>query len=118
MLSNTTASAIEWCGHKGYLSNLSWQETAYVIRLCNDWFDVFNSKCMYGKHTGKNSYGINIEEQIIILNNMTTFIKETRVGKHITLLPFQKGIILSNTSLQQLLSYKSNIVLLIFLLRI
>lgn len=36
---------------------------------------------------------------------MTTFIKETRIGKHKTLLPFQKGIILSNTSLQQLLPY-------------
>lgn len=36
---------------------------------------------------------------------MTIFVKETRIGKHKTLLPFQKGIIVSNTSLQQLLSY-------------
>lgn len=57
---------------------------------------------MYGKHIGKNAFGINVEEQIIILNNMTTFIKETKIGKHETLLPFQKGIILSNSSLQLL----------------
>lgn len=105
VLSNTIASAIEWCGRKSYLLDLPYQEAAYVIRLCNDWFDVFNAKCKYGKHTGKNAYGINIEEQNVILNNMMSFINETRIGKHKTLLPFQKGILVSIASLQQLLLY-------------
>jgi len=42
----------------------------YVIRLCNDCFDIFNAKCKYGKHTGKNAYGIHVEKQNAILNMM------------------------------------------------
>jgi len=49
VLSNTTTSALEWCGRKGYLLNLPYQEAVYVIRLCNDWFDIFNVKCKYRK---------------------------------------------------------------------
>jgi hypothetical protein len=59
---------------------------------------------MYGKYKGKHVYGINVEEQNVILN-MSALINEIQIGKHKSLLPFQKGILVSNTSLQQLLPY-------------
>lgn len=46
-----------------------------------------------------------MKEQDQILNKITTVMKNSRVGSHKTLLPFQKGIILSNTSLKELLKY-------------
>jgi len=90
---------------KGLLPDFNSEEAAYVIKLCNDWFDIFNAKCMYGKHDGKNAYGVDIEKQNSILNNMTTFITELRLSRHKSLLLFQKGIIVSNTSLQEMLPY-------------
>lgn len=50
-------------------------------------------------------YGINLEYQNSILNQMTELVKKLKTGKKRTTLPFQKGIILSNSSLQQLLPY-------------
>jgi len=41
--------------------------------------DIFNVKYKYGKHTGKNAYGIHVEKQNIILNNMMAFINEIRI---------------------------------------
>ncbi|CAL1683874.1 unnamed protein product [Lasius platythorax] len=40
-----------------------------------------------------------------ILNEMTNFMNKMRVKGHKNLLPFQKGVLLVNTSLQQLLPY-------------
>jgi len=105
LLSASTASALQWCGQKGYLENVEWMETARVIKLLNDWFDIFNSKSMYGKHSEKNAYGINLEEQNAILHDVTSFMYELRVGSHKSLMLFQKGFIVSNNSLEQLLPY-------------
>lgn len=86
LLSERTASAIEWYGQKGYLDNFDWKETRRVIRLFNDWFDVFNASSMYGKHDGKNAYGINLEKQDGILREMTELINEMVIGKHKSLI--------------------------------
>jgi len=102
VFSNSIVSAIKWCNLKGLLPDFNSEEAAYVIKLCNDWFDIFNAK---GKHDDKNAYGVDIEKQNSILNNMTTFITELRLGRHKSLLLFQKGIIVSNTSLQEMLPY-------------
>jgi len=105
LFSERTALAIEWYGQKGYLNNFDWKETARVIRLFNDWFDIFNASSMYGKHDGKNAYGINLEKQDDILREMTELTNETTIGKHKSLITFQKGIIVNNCSLQQFLPY-------------
>jgi len=105
LFSERTASAMEWYGQKGYLNNFDWKETARVIRLFNDWFDIFNASSMYGKHDGKNAYGINLEKQDDILREMTELMNEMTIGKHKSLITFQKGIIVSNCSLQQFLPY-------------
>lgn len=66
---------------------------------------VFNSKAKYGQHSGVNAYGINLNEQSKTINEMTQFIEEMRVGQKSSLLPFQKGILLSNKSLTEMSSY-------------
>jgi len=55
LFSERTALAIERT--KRILNYFDWKETARVIRLFNDWFDIFNASSMYGKHDGKNAYG-------------------------------------------------------------
>ncbi|XP_077270670.1 uncharacterized protein LOC143901913 [Temnothorax americanus] len=105
LLSATTAASLRWCGQKGFLENVEWVETARMIKLLNDWFDIFNSKSMYGNYSGKNAYGKNLEEQNAILHEMTSFMYELRVGNHKSLMLFQKGFIVSSNSLEQLLPY-------------
>lgn len=53
---------------------------------------------MYENHPGLNAYGIELEKQNNLLEKMTLFIQE--VSGHKTLLPFQKEILLCNSSLK------------------
>lgn len=55
-----------------------------------------------------NAYGIDVDEQNKIINNMNEFIMEIRVGQRNSLLQFQKGILLSNQSLQAMFVYLQN----------
>lgn len=103
LFSNTNAAAIEWCGLHGFMKDyLTWSETARFLNLINRWFDLFNSVCKFGNHEGLHAYGIHLEKQNAILNEVTQVIQNLRVGKRNSLLPFQKYILLSNTSLMRL----------------
>lgn len=111
VLSNNTAEAIRWCGINKFFCEpyyRNWNKCADILKLCNDWFDVLNSKTKFGKINQKNAYGVNIEDQDKILNDMTNLMKNMRVGSHQSLLPFQKGVILTNTSLMELYKYLKN----------
>lgn len=105
LLSATLAKALEWCGSRSLFSNFSWKETSKFLGLINDWFDTFNSKAKYGSHPGVNAFGTALEAQIQIVNQATEVIANMAVGKHKSLVPFQKGIILSNHSLLELHTY-------------
>lgn len=103
IFSNTNAAAIEWCGLRGFMNDcLMWRETACFLSLFNKWFDVFNSMSKFGNHEGLHAYGIDLKKQNDILNKVTNMMKNMRVGKRKSLLPFQKGILLSNASLMHL----------------
>ncbi|KAF0752389.1 Uncharacterized protein FWK35_00020649 [Aphis craccivora] len=108
-LLNVKARAILFAGDKNLLKGKNgennYKVTSYFIELNNAWFDVHNSINMYGSHSGLHAYGINLTEQNRILNEMSSIFKGLRVKKHISMLPFQYGILLSNTSLKQLLPY-------------
>lgn len=104
IFSNRNATAIQWCGENGLLNCKQWKKTAEVLKLFNDWFDVFNSKKKY-EHSDRCAYGINLEKQNKIINDMNQFIKKLRVGQRSTLLPFQKGILLCNKSLVEMFLY-------------
>jgi len=107
IFSNTNSSAIRWCGSNGFLHSDNWEHTADVLKLFNDWFDIFNSSMKYGHH-GSHAYGINLEEQDKTIIKMNTFIEEMRVGRKKTLLQFQKGILVCNKSLQEMFTYIKN----------
>lgn len=103
VFSNTNAIALEWCGEKGFIEDcLEWSETAKFITLFNDWFDLFNSSSKFGSHSGMHEYGINAEKQNELLAKVSLLVKDMRVGKRSNLLPFQKGILISNESLKNL----------------
>lgn len=106
VFSRRNALAIEYCGKKGFFSqNSYWQELSDVFLLINDWFDVLNSQSKFGSHSGSRAYGVELEHQNEVLGKMSQFISNMRVGKKSTLLPFQKGILLTNASLKKLLLY-------------
>lgn len=102
--SNSTANALRFYGKKGFLSG-NWKDTADILQLFNDWFDVCNSSLPYTSQNEKCAFGVNFELQQRILENMSIFVEDTRVfgSKHI--LPFQNGILLSNKSLLGLYEY-------------
>lgn len=105
LFSQTTARAIGWCGEQGFLNEEAWKETAEIFELVNNWFDIFNSKSIHERDPKKKPYGLNLDYQNDLLNTMTNFMYKMRVDGHKNLLLFQKGVILNNTSLQQLLPY-------------
>ena len=108
VLSNTTAEAVKWFGLNNFFKCENWDECANFLKAANEWFDLLNSKIKYGKTIAANAYGTDLEQQNEILDIMTLYMQNIRVGSHKSLLPFQKDIILNNTSLQELLSYLQN----------
>lgn len=105
VFSNRNAKAIEYCGKQKFLSHNNWQVMSKVLSLFNDWFDIFNCHSKFGKHSGLRAYGVDLQKQDIILDQMDELVSNMRTPKRSTLLPFQKGILLNNRSLRQLLQY-------------
>lgn len=104
LFSNTTSKAIHYLGEQGLLTG-NWQKTSEMIGLFNDWFDIFNSKVAYDKIKEKCGFGLHIEQQISILDRMSTFIKSMLVFGKKSCLPFQNGVLISNQSLRELFAY-------------
>lgn len=83
---------------------LQWKQTANVLQIFNDWFDLFNINmdivtpltCIWYEFR-KTKY--------TILDNMNDFIQAMRVEKRSALLQFQKGIVLCNKSLCDMFVY-------------
>ena len=109
VLSNNTSESIRWCGKNGYfLSNDyydGWNDCADFIKISNDWFDVLNSEMKFRNMPQKCAFGVELKEQDEIIDKMSNLMKNSTVGNHKSLLPFQKGIILTNKSLKDLLKY-------------
>ncbi|XP_011051106.1 PREDICTED: uncharacterized protein LOC105144108 [Acromyrmex echinatior] len=103
--SHTTAKAIQWAGEHGLLKSSEYERFSEFVSTVNKWFDVHNSKLRYGLHSGVNGYGQNLETQESILLLMTLYTENIRVGSRKALMPFQKGILVSNRSLRALFQY-------------
>lgn len=89
--------------------NSNWMYVSDIVQLFNDWFDLMNSRSKFmGNCPGRNAYGTDIKTQTDLLSRMSEFIKSLRVGKHKSIIQFQKGILLSNASLEQLYDYLKN----------
>lgn len=105
LLSETTAKSLKYFGEKNLLKCKTWQETSEFISLVDLWFDMFNSKKPTDIKQSRNAFGINFVEQTAILNKMKETARTMRVGARNSLLPFQKGLITSCTSLSELYKY-------------
>lgn len=100
LLSRSTAEAISYFSEKGLLKNKSAETAAKIIRLINDWFDVFNSRESANINSIKGPFGKNnFNDQIKIINEMTSVVETMRVAGHSGEIPFQNGILMSNKSL-------------------
>ncbi|KAK9712221.1 THAP domain [Popillia japonica] len=103
LLSRTVAKALEYCGTNNMLPATNWRDTSNFILMINDWFDVHNSTSKFcGNNPTKNAFGIDLDNQEKILDNISSTMEQMIVGKHKSLISFQKGIILSNRSLKEL----------------
>ncbi|CAH1955417.1 unnamed protein product [Acanthoscelides obtectus] len=107
LLSNSVAKAISYAGENGLMPKDSyWKEAAVVVQLFNDWFDLFNCRSKFVENCPtRNAYGTDLDKQIRLLDEMSEVVSSMRIGKHKGLIPFQKGILLSNRSLKELLPY-------------
>jgi len=76
-----------------------------MLELVNNWFDLLNTQSKYGRHSGLCSYGVYLECQDDILDRMSEFVFKIRVCEKKSFMPFQRGILLVNNSLKELLLY-------------
>ena len=75
------------------------KEAADWIDLVNDWFDIMNARLKFDANPRKNAFGTNLQEQKGILEKFCQVMSETRSLKHKSLLPFQRGMLISSKAL-------------------
>ena len=95
LLSHSTATAM-----KILLPEKTQQ--ADFIELVDSWFDVSNSRCMFSAKKLSCGFGIHLDDQQNVLDRMEKCISDMRVKGRKSLLPFQKGILLSISSIRGL----------------
>lgn len=104
LFSHTVSKAISRLGILGiFKTENNWLECSELLKVTNDWFDVFNSKVPQSDSRARvKAYGLALPDQNEILDKMEeTMYNLKKVGSN-TLLPFQRGIIISIRSLKQL----------------
>lgn len=100
LMSHTTATAL-----KRYLPGSNKELARNVgdfFDLISKWFDIMNSYTPSAKVITKVPFGRNLQDQMEILNEIKQTFKTMRVISKNCLQIFQKGIIISTTSLQDL----------------
>lgn len=106
LLSHSTSSALRRCVSLGKFEFENALPVADFIKLVNDWFDLFNSKMPYTDSRDRmKAFGLAKETQLDILNRMNDTTSNMRAPKKQQMLPFQKGILISNSSLPALFNY-------------
>lgn len=100
LFSNSVSMALKYLGDNGLLKSSNWEECSSLLKLFNDWFDLFNVRAkQIDSRDTKKAFGCSIHKQREIIESMSNLIESMHVQGHKSLLPFQKGIILSNNSL-------------------
>lgn len=101
LFSDTVAKALLRAISLGLFKDECWEECYKLIKYTSDWFDLMNAKSKYSDSKA-HAYGLNLESQDILLNNITKMMSDLRVAGITICLPFQKSIVQSNTALQLL----------------
>lgn len=103
LLSYTTSRAIEFLGENGFMSEESnWKTVSDFCKLFNHWFDLMNSKEIFRVYR-KTCFWDWITNAVL-LKRVSKTVASITVGKHKSLLPFQKRIL----SLEGLFDYLKN----------
>ena len=102
LLSETTAKTIQYFGGKGVLKSKDWKETSKFISIVDAWFDVMNSRVLYDRKPSRNAYGIQLGHQDSVLEEMITIAKSMKITRRNHLYQFQRGLVVSSQSLQNL----------------
>lgn len=102
LLSETTSKALSYFGGKNLLECKTWKDTSELIYQFDSWFDLLNSRKPTDSKRSRNAFGLDLVKQIDVLEKMKETAKTMRVGSYKFLLPFQKGLIISSTSLIKL----------------
>lgn len=103
LLSETTATTLNFFGEQGLLKSKDWETTSSFILLADKWFDLFNSRVPLDREkSSRHGYGKNLEKQNETLTQMIQTIQKMRVRGKNFLYQFQKGIIMSSKSLNKL----------------
>lgn len=105
VLSDTTAHAVHLFGLNKFLKSENWEVCANFFKAVNDWFDVFNSSQKFRKTPVSCAYGVDLKNQEKALDLMSFYMENFKVGNYKSLISFQKGYILNNDSLKELLLY-------------
>ncbi|KAF4530613.1 hypothetical protein B566_EDAN018701, partial [Ephemera danica] len=100
LFSRTNAAALEYFGIRGKLDGENWTLLRDIISTTDQWFDLFNTThCSPFSVAWQQAYGLCKEGQNKILRDMINIIQTIRCPPHRTMLPFQRGILMSCISL-------------------
>jgi len=94
----TTGKALQFFGKRGLLECKNWKDTSELILLVASWFDLFNSRVLYDTKASRNTSTAD-EQQINILNEMVSMLKNLKVCGQKQTYQFQKGLFISCKSL-------------------
>ncbi|KAF2887032.1 hypothetical protein ILUMI_19141 [Ignelater luminosus] len=110
LLSHTIAKAVSRMGSLGLCdSNNNWLQRSELLKITNDWFDVFNGKVSQTDSRSRmKAYGLALEDQNAILDKMAAVVSGMRNINCHARLPFQNGILVSITSLKLLFRQLQN----------
>jgi len=91
LISHTTASALRCLFND--------EKTADWIEMFDNWFDIFNSRITYSSKKMGCAFGIHLDEQKSVLEKVASCVETMREIGRKSLLPFQKGLLMSIKSL-------------------
>ena len=79
LLSKSCSIALKFLGEKNLLKANDWKKTSNFISLINDWFGIMNSNYIYGNIPMRNGFGMDIEKQTRVLNEVVKLMNSLRV---------------------------------------
>ena len=86
-----------------YLHGDNMKVQSQSIEIVNSWFDTMNSGFLYNANKERCGFGVNFSIQMTALDNMERLVKTMKFGgNRQTMLPFQKGILVSIKSMRAL----------------
>lgn len=91
LFSNSIAKAIQFCAAKDLAGFKNCSAVVHMLEIFNKWFDIFNSRTMYGKNSELHGFGIQLESQCQVLQEMEEFLTNMIVFGKKSMLPFQNG---------------------------